>query len=216
MPKAKNIKNQKVNSPKEKRHHTRTNPDWRITLESLQFGVDENVRMANCSDGGLYFESCQVLHPGSDIFIRIKDYPDDRSKSQKTHHAKVIWGKRLFDSDFGYGYGVEYVVPSQNANSQDKFAGEKKELRKYPRVRCDKPANIHLDNKSHKGTISNISRNGCFIENNLILNLRQILDLAIPGTKFSGLETLEVEVVRLSPVGVGVKYRRKIQKLSTD
>ncbi len=205
-----------MNSLKEKRHYTRTNQDWRITLESLQFGVDENVRMANCSDGGLYFESGQVLHPGSDIFIRIKDYPHDQTQSQKCHHAKVIWGKRLFDSDLGYGYGDEYVVPSKNANSQDKFAGQKEDLRKYPRVRCDKPANIHLNNRSHKGTISNISRNGCFIENNLTLNLRQIFDLAIPGTKFSRLKTLKVEVVRLSPVGAGVKYRRKIQTLSTD
>ena len=187
-----------------------------ITLESLQFGVDENARMANCSDRGLYFESGQVLQPGSDIFIRIKEYPHDRSKSQKCHHAKVIWGKRLINSDFGYGYGVEYVVPSKNQNSKNKYPNQQKELRKYPRRPCEKPANIHLDNKSHKGTIRNISRNGCFIENNLILNLRQIFDLVIPGTKFSKHNILKVEVVRLSPAGVGVKYKRKIQKLSTD
>ena len=55
----------------EKRHHRRMIYDAMVTLESLQIGIDENARMVNCSDKGLYFESDQFFQPGTDIFIRI-------------------------------------------------------------------------------------------------------------------------------------------------
>lgn len=204
-----------MNNLKEKRQHTRRKQNKLVTLESLQVGIDENARMVNCSDSGLSFESDQVLQPGSDIFIRITDDPDDRTESYKCHHVKVIWGKRLINSPFDYGYGVEYVVPSKNQNSQNKDSGRIRELRKHPRRYCGKPVMIQLDNKSYKGTISDISRNGCFVENSQNLNLGQIFGLVIPGTKFSKNNSLKVEVVRLSPVGVAVKYRRIIKTLST-
>jgi hypothetical protein len=196
----------------DKRHHKRMNRHAMITLESLQIGINENSRMVNCSDNGLYFESDQFLQPGSEIFLRIGNFPHSQTETYKCHHAKVIWGKRLNNTSYAYGYGVKYVALSNKQNSSETDSEEIKDLRRHPRKYCNKPATFGFENKSCDGFISDISRNGCFIEILEFLNNGQILDLVIPGTKFSENNMLKVEVVRLSPIGVGVKFKRIINK----
>jgi Tfp pilus assembly protein PilZ len=178
-----------------------------VTLESLKLGINENSRMVNCSDNGLYFESDQFLQPGTEIFIRIEDFVEDQIEAYKCHHAKVIWGKRLNKKPYAYGYGVKYVSITNNEKSQDDDSGQINDLRKHPRMYCGKLATFGFENKLYNGFISNISRNGCFIECVELLNIRQILDLVITGTKFSKNNILKVEVVRLSPNGVGAKFK---------
>jgi Tfp pilus assembly protein PilZ len=196
----------------EKRHHKRMNANAKIALESLQIGIDENSRMVNCSDMGLYFESDQFFQPGSEIFIRIETPPPSHTETYKCHHAKVLWGKRLYKTPYSYGYGVKFVEISNKQNSKETDSDEISDLRRHPREYCDKPAIFKFKNKSYDGFISDISRNGCFIENLESLNIGQILDLVIPGTRFSENNTLKVEVIRLSPIGVGVKFKRIIKK----
>lgn len=208
-----------MNNLIEKRHHKRMNCDVMVTLESLQIGVNENSRMVNCSDKGLYFESSQFIQPGTEIFIRIEDINDNQSKAYECHHGKVIWGRRLNNTPYTYGYGVKYVEPAKNQKTEDQEADQIKELRKYPRMYCGKPATFGLKNKVYNGIISDISRNGCFMENAEFLNMGQILELVITGTKFSANNDLKAEVVRLSPAGVGVKFkriRRKIPKVEPE
>jgi hypothetical protein len=201
-----------MDSQMEKRHHQRMNHNTMVTLESLQIGIDNNTRMLNYSDDGIYFESDQFFQPGAEIFIRIENFAHSETESHKCHHAKIVWGKRLNDSPNGYGYGAKYVKISNKQNSSETDSDQEKELRKYPRKYCAKPATFGLENKSYEGFISDISRNGCFIENTEFLKFGQMLDLVIPGTKFSENNTLKVEVVRLSPIGVGVKFQRIIKK----
>jgi hypothetical protein len=50
----------------EKRHHRRKKQNTMVALESLEFGMDYNTRMLNCSDDGIYFESNQFLPPGTE------------------------------------------------------------------------------------------------------------------------------------------------------
>ena len=197
---------------KEKRHHLRRNHQKLVILESLQAVINADSRMLNSSDGGLYFESDQLLIPGMEIFIRIENFPHSQTETYICHHAKIKWGKRLQNAHFAYGYGAEYIVIPNQQNSTDAVVDEFKELRKYPRKPCAKKASVGCGKKLFDGFISNISRNGCFIENSEFLDNGQVLDLAIPGTRFSKNKRLKVEVVRLSPVGVGVKFKHISQK----
>ena len=191
----------------EKRHHKRMNQNAMVSLESLQIGVDENARMLNCSDDGLYFESDQFLHPGADVFIRIETSFHIQG-DYKCHHARIRWGKRLKNTPYAYGYGAKYVDQSIEEKSLEADADQKIDLRKHPRKYYNKPVSFSFENKSCDGFISDISRNGCFIENREYFNnIGQILDLVIPGTRFDGNNILKVEVVRLSPIGVGVKFQ---------
>jgi Tfp pilus assembly protein PilZ len=196
----------------EKRHRYRINHNTMVTLESLQIGNDDNTRMINYNDDGIYFESNQFLQPGTEIFIRIENFPYPQTESYKCHHAKVIWGKRLKNKPYAYGYGAKNVVTSNKKSSSETDSDQVKNLRRYPRKYCAKPATFGFNNKSYDGFISDISRNGCFIENTEFLKFGQVIDLVIPGTKFSENNILSGEVVRLSPIGVGVKFKSIIKK----
>ena len=197
----------------EKRHHRRKKQNTMVALESLEFGMDYNTRMLNCSDDGIYFESNQFLPPGTEIFIRVENFIDEETESHKCHHAKILWGQKLNNTPSTYGYGAKYVKISTKQNSSETDSDEEKDLRKHPRKYCAKPATFGFGNTTYDGFISDISRNGCFIENSEYLKFGQILDLVIPGTKFSENNKLKVEVVRLSPNGVGVRFRRIIKKM---
>jgi len=196
-----------MDKPIEKRHHERVNRDTMITLESLQIGVNEDTHMVNCSDNGLYFESDQFLQPGDEIFIEVENYLDDQTDPYLCHHAKIVWGQRLPNASYAFGYGAEYVRFANEQNSSEADADQIGDLRKHPRHCIAKRVSFRLKNKLYNGIIRDISRNGCFIENRAFLNNGQILNLAIPGTKFVGNNILRVEVVRLSPLGVGVIFK---------
>ena len=204
--------NQQLDTGIEKRHHIRVNLNKSILLESLQIGIDENSRMINSSDDGLYFESNQLLQPGTKIFIRIENFPHSQTETYICHHAKIIWGRRLNNTRYAYGYGAKYVQPSNKKRSPETDSYQIEDLRRHPREYCTKPATIRFENKSYDGFISDISRSGCFIENIEFLSAGQILDLVIPGTKFSENNRVKAEVVRLSPIGVGIKFVRIIKK----
>jgi hypothetical protein len=201
-----------MDKPTEKRHHRRMKRDTMVTLESLKIGVNEDTRMINCSDNGLYFESDQFLQPGDDIFIEVENYLPDQPDPYLCHHAKIIWGRRLKNGPYTYGYGAEYVRLANEQNSSETDSDQIKDLRQHPRHRIAKRVSFQFENKANNGIIRDISRNGCFIENRAFLNVGQIFPLAIPGTKFVKNNVLEVEVVRLSPIGVGVIFKSHIKQ----
>ena len=200
-----------MDKPIEKRHHKRVNRDTMVTLESLQIGVNEDTHMVNCSDNGLCFESDQFLQPGDEIFIEVENYLDDQTDPYLCHHAKIIWGRRLKNAPYAFGYGAEYIRLANDQNSAEADSDQIRDLRKHPRHSIAKRIAFRFENKSYEGIIRDISRNGCFIENRAFLNVGQILYLAIPGTKFVKNNMLKVEVVRLSPLGVGAIFKGIIQ-----
>jgi len=196
----------------EKRHHLRMNHNTMATLESLDIGAIQNNRMLNCSDDGLHFESDQLLLPGTEVFIRIENFLHSQTGAYRCHHVKIKWGRRIKNSPYFYGYGAKYVEPHDEKNSLETDSDQIIDLRKHPRKYCYNPTTFRSENKSYEGFISNLSRNGGFIENREFLNIGQILELVLPGTIFNENNMLIVEVARLSPIGVGVKFKSIIKK----
>ena len=65
----------------------------------------------NLSETGMYFKSLFELYPGAHILIRIDDY----TLSQNQVPAKVVWCKKLENTDkFRYGVGVEFLQLEKN------------------------------------------------------------------------------------------------------
>jgi len=149
------------------------------TLESLDIGAIQNNRMFNCSGDGLYFESDQLFQPGAKVFIRIDDFPHSQTGNYKCHHVKIKWGKRLKNSPYFYGYGVKYVEPHAEKKSLETDSDQIIDLSKNPRKYCYKPATFEFENKSYDGFISDLSLNGCFIENRQFFEIGQIFELNI-------------------------------------
>jgi hypothetical protein len=168
--------------------------------------------MLNFSDDGLYFESDHLLQPGTEVFIRIDNFLNSQNGAYRCHHVKIKWGKRLKNSPYSYGYGVKYVEPHDEKKFLETDSDQKKDLRKHPRKFFNKPGTFGFENKFYDCFISDLSLNGCFIEYHESFNIGQILELTIPGTIFSQNKRLKVEVARLSPLGVGVKFKSVIKK----
>ena len=65
----------------------------------------------NLSETGMYFKSLFELYPGAHILVKIDDDP----LTQNNVSAKVVWCKKLENSDkFRYGVGVEFLQLEKN------------------------------------------------------------------------------------------------------
>ncbi len=198
----------------DKRRHERALYRTPVTIESLESGINESARMVNFSDNGLYFETDELLQPGMDVFIGIENSPYRWPESYECYLAKIKWGKRLKNASLAYGYGAKYIDTKREKDPSQNDLEEKEDKRKHPRKFFDRLAFFRHENKSYEGFITEISYGGCFIKNRGFFELGQILDLYIPGTKIDEDNMLKVEIVRLSPIGVGVKFKGMLKKKS--
>ena len=198
----------------DKRHNARITHKTEVAVESLQSGIQENARMVNYSDEGLYFETDQVFQPGTEIFIGIENSPHTWPITYECYKAKIKWGKRLKNNRYAYGFGANYLNIASEQNSTFIESGAAKELRKNPRKVITKPARFRFKNESYQGFIKDISHSGCFIEHCEFFTIGQVFNLVIPGTKIDKDTMLKVEVVRLSPDGMGVKFKSLLKKKS--
>jgi hypothetical protein len=86
--------------------------------------------------------------------------------------------------------------------------------RKYPRRRYVKSVFFKCHQHHHKGVISNISRNGVFIETKNKFFFGQTIELLIPNIKIDKRVKLKGWIVRLSQNGVGVTFKRILERRS--
>ena len=199
-----------------KRRHERAKYKTPVKIESLQSGINEGARMVNFSNTGIYFETDELFQPGMEVFIGIENSPYSRTSAYECYLAKVKWGKRLKNNPLAYGYGAKYVDIPREKDTSKADRVEKKDQRKHPRKLLAKPAIFKYEDKSFDGFITDISQRGCFIKNREFFEAGQILNLVIPGTKIDEDNMLKVEIVRLSPVGIGVEFKGMLKKKTRE
>jgi len=196
-----------MDSQFDKRNQERLVHKTPVEIESLQSGVIGNARMVNYSDDGLYFEANELFQPGTEVFIGIENSPHAGSVTYECYQAKIRWGKRLKNSPYAYGYGAKYVHNPIEQNLSSTELEDTEDLRSHPRKVYLKPATFRFEDKSYQGFIKDISSTGCFIKHRDFFEVGQFFYLIIPGTKIDEHKMLKVEVVRLSPDGIGVKFK---------
>lgn len=86
--------------------------------------------------------------------------------------------------------------------------------RKYPRRSFIKSVFFKCHHQHHKGLIINISRSGVFIETKNKCFLGQAIELVIPNIKIDKSVKLDGWIVRLSQNGVGVTFKRILERRS--
>lgn len=86
--------------------------------------------------------------------------------------------------------------------------------RRYPRRRYVKSVFFKCHQNHHKGVINNISRSGVFIETKNKFFFGQAIELVIPHLKIDKSVKLKGWIVRLSQNGVGVTFRRILERRS--
>jgi len=165
------------------------------------------ARMVNYSSNGMYLETDRLIPPEQEIFIGFENLPSGFSTdAPKGYRAKVIWQKKLKESIFDYGYGVNIISAYKIPKSQTRGVRRKQDRRKHPRRPYQKPVFFTGQNKYFEGIIKNISQNGAFIEINNNFSEGQSIRLVIPGTKIDKGMMLKSSIVRKDKDGIGVKF----------
>jgi hypothetical protein len=75
-----------------------------------------HAKMYNSGLGGMYFESERAIKPGSEICIKMVNYPSVESgpESFKAYRARVKWCKKTRKTGSScYGIGIQYLAKSQ-------------------------------------------------------------------------------------------------------
>jgi hypothetical protein len=187
-------------------------------IESLDPSPMVSACIANYSRGGLYFESDTLITPGTNIYLGIFGSPYSESEAEyECHRVKIKWCKDLYNSDFKYGYGAQHLDPigAYSRDAEQHFYDipryiklmmeDGQESRKHPRKPAERSVSFSSADQYCKGTITNVSKGGLFIETETGLGVGDRIKIAIPGTKFDKGLMLGAEVVRATTFGIGVK-----------
>ena len=97
---------------------------------------------------------------------------------------------------------------------QNSVMTSNRDPRKYPRRRYVKSVFFKCHQNHHKGVINNISRSGVFIETKNKFFFGQTIELVIPKLKIDKSVKLKGWIVRLSKNGVGVTFKRILERRS--
>ena len=181
-------------------------------------------KIANFSKDGLYFESDQTVHPGEEIFIKLKKLQDAAGDDGLPHLPfliKIVWRKRLTASSFRYGYGAQYLdlgdipVKSVESIASGRAARLKSRIRdiedprQYPRRPYNKPLVFDYKNQYYRSLVTDISQGGAFIRSKLRTSLGRKIIVVIPGSKIRKKSKINGWIVRRNPDGFGVKFDKR-------
>jgi len=174
------------------------------------------ARMVNFNDRGVYIETDTALAVGTDIIIGIEDStfisPSASPDSPKFYHAKIMWQKNLSSGFFKFGYGTKFIYFNDKQSALESDSNLGIDYRKHPRKQYSKPVIFRSMNQYYKGSISNISRGGAFIEAQGKFKAGQTIKLIIPGTKIDKGIMLKGEVLHFNKDGIGIIFKRIIKK----
>ena len=205
----------------EKRRNKRLRCDAEIRHDNLLPDIFYNAKLHNISRNGVYFESDQVIYPGEDIHIGLKDSPPSVQKNRDDIRVEIKWRKDLQKGSFRFGYGAKLLNPINtlakridklNIQPRNKHVDvriDKGDPRKHSRKPYPKVMFFASGNKTRQGRILNISRGGAYIITNDKFYLGQLIQLVIPGDKNRKDVKLKGWVVRLGPDGLGVRFDRR-------
>jgi Tfp pilus assembly protein PilZ len=195
----------------EKRNTVRLSNCIPIRVKDLKAGRIFNAKMLNSSKNGFYFETDNVLSPGTEIYIGMqKSSSPYSSEIYELHRAIIIRCKKLVASFSNYGYGAIFIIPFQKSNIKENGLKDSKELRKYQRKAYFKPVLFCTQDGVFEGLTKNVSASGVYLEAKENFEVGQIITLALPlknEKKFK----IKGEVVWSNGRGFGIRFLGKVK-----
>lgn len=205
----------------DKRRNKRLSCETVIWHDNLLPDIYYNAKMHNISKTGVYFESDQIIYPGEDIYIGLKNSISPMQNNQNHIRVEIKWRKDLQDASFRFGYGAKLINPintlvrsidkamHRQKNTQKDAAIDKRDPRKHARKPYRKLMFFRSKSKTYKGLMTNISRSGAYIITRNKFYVGQFIQLVIPADTNRKEVKLKGWVVRLSPEGLGVRFDRR-------
>ena len=177
-----------------------------VTLENSEIGVQRSGRMYNYSDSGLYIESDHLLEPETEIRLGIANSPFAAEPDvYETFRGFIKWRRKLKDSVFYYGYGIE-IIGAERAGDNDEGPGAG--FRQQARVDYSISIKYELDNQIYIGTTENVSTGGVFIKTRYPVAVGQTVKIDIPVKKKGKIKRLTGKVTWSNRNGFGVQFIR--------
>ena len=192
-----------------------------IWHDNLLPEIHYNAKIYNLSKAGVYFESDQIIYPGEDICIGLKDPASPINDSKDRIRVEIKWRKDLQNKAFRFGYGAKLINPIdtlvksidmtklRRQSTQSHVFEQQEDPRKHSRKPYRKAIFFTSKGKIYKGMISNISRGGAYIITKNKFYAGQMIQIVIPGDKKKKDVKLKGWVARLSPEGLGVRFDRR-------
>jgi len=180
-----------------------------------------NAKLYNLSKVGVYFESDQIIYPGEDICLGLKDPASPINDTKDRIRVKIKWRKDLQNTSFRFGYGAKLINPIdtlvkfidktklRQQSTQSNVFKHTEDPRKHPRKPYRKAIFFASKSEIYKGLLSNISRGGAYIITKNKFYVGQMIQIVIPGDKKKKDVKLKGWVARLSPEGLGVRFDRR-------
>ena len=78
-----------------------------IGVAAINGSAHYDGKLFNLDDGGIYFESNEMVEPGDEISITVRKL----NNSEITFDVEVLWRKEFYNAAFSYGYGVKSINP---------------------------------------------------------------------------------------------------------
>jgi hypothetical protein len=195
----------------ERRENARIDQISPLKIKSLKSGKIHNARMYNYSKKGMYFESDSILHTGDHIYIGIQDSPYAFSSGVVEYYrAEIRWHKKLKDSFFDYGYGVELATADKKQNSNKVKTREDKNTGNFPKNADQKTIKFTDHRKTYEGLLKDVSSSGIFLATEENFSEGQMLSFEIPQ-KNGNTAKINGQIVWVDDEGFGVIFTEKIK-----
>ena len=195
----------------ERREDARIDQISPLKIKNLKSGKIHNARMFNYSKNGIYFESDSILHTGDHIYIGIQDSPYASSSGVVEYYrAEIRWHKKLKDSYFEYGYGVELATAKNKQNLNKIATNDDKITNKAPERPNRKTIKFSDHKKTYEGLIKDVSSSGIFFAIEETFEEGQVLTFEIPQ-KNGNKAKISGQIVWVDDEGFGVIFTNKSQ-----
>jgi hypothetical protein len=193
----------------ERRENARVDQISPLKIKNLRSGKIHNARMFNYSKNGMYFESDSVLHTGDHIYIGIQDSPYAPSSGiLEYYRAEIRWHKKLKDSYFHYGYGVELETSDNKQGSKKNDSKYDKYSKESQKKQNRKKIKFTDHSRTYEGLIKDISSSGIFLETEEIFKEGQVLTFEVP-LKDGNEAKINGQIVWADGEGFGVVFMNK-------
>ena len=182
-----------------------------LNIKDVDTGAVYTARMFNYSENGIYFESDNLINPGTPVQVGIRRAPYERSVSDYScYRGVVMWRDKLpEDSHFYYGYGVKFASGPESGQAADEDGRPAENHRKHTRRPLRKPIRFSDDQQVFKGWTGDISPTGVFVNASHSLRPGQTITLAIPDKHGKDI-LIRGRVVWSNEHGFGVKFIQKM------
>ena len=196
--------------------------------EAFDVASYNKARILRIHRKDIWFASNIALPKGQYAYIGFNmTEPDPELNPNQFHPVRIKGRTRSHDSSHRYRYRASYINAKGTLKKLAHKANFEKQApkninlqvdrdpRNIPRKSCYQAIFFYSENKKYQGTLTNLSRQGAYIQTNNNLFFRQNIEIEVPVNHSREGFRLLGKVIRVELNGVGLRLNRIIDTRRT-